>query len=358
MLPHPVASKKLHRFGSSNFKVGLATMHGWRPTMEDAHSIKLSLKNHPNTAFFAIFDGHGGSRASIYVSERLAGLIDELDDVFNQDELIRICIELDQELLDSFDKNEANVGSTCIFSIIRKDENSYHALFGNIGDSRIVWAKKNENGYEAMAVTEDHNPNLPEEQERIEKAGGRVFIGRVDGMLAVSRAFGDIWFKMPITSAAADRKVSVVPDFTVHTLSPNDIVLMACDGIYEAEIFTRESVIEWIASRMSTFHDVAVICGLLLNECLSRGSRDNMSCMLITFQDGEEFAKNPMDYIPGPWFDAQHEADWGTLKFQQVYEEDAKASGYSLEEAVQLRSQMERQRNMMMNANNNADTSK
>jgi hypothetical protein len=127
MLPHPVASKKLHRFGDKNFRVGLATMHGWRPTMEgkchpqllsstttiDAHSVKLSLKNHPDTAFFGIFDGHGGSRASQYVSERLVGLIEELDDVFNQDELIRICIELDQQLLDSFDKNEANVGTTC-----------------------------------------------------------------------------------------------------------------------------------------------------------------------------------------------------------------------------------------------------
>jgi serine/threonine protein phosphatase PrpC len=122
-----------------------------------------------------------------------------------------------------------------------------------------------------------------------------VFISRVDGMLAVSRAFGDIWFKMPITSAAADRKVisrtsqknirlprfssqftffqvSVVPEFQVHDLSPDDIVLMACDGIYEAEIFTRESVVDWITSKMESFQDVAVICGLLLNECLSRGT--------------------------------------------------------------------------------------
>lgn len=81
-----------------------------------------------------------------------------------------------------------------------------------------------------------------------------------------------------------------------------------------------------------------------------------------------------MDYIPGticeglltisgPWFDAQHEGDWGTLKFQQVYEEDAKASGYSLDQAVKLRGQMEKQRNMMMNKNaanntNNTNPSK
>jgi protein phosphatase 2C family protein 2/3 len=90
------------------------------PTQIDAHSVHLTLKNHPTTAFFGIFDGHGGSRASQYVAERLVGLIEELDDVFNQDELIRICIELDQQLLDSFEKNEANVGTTCtiIFSLL------------------------------------------------------------------------------------------------------------------------------------------------------------------------------------------------------------------------------------------------
>lgn len=159
-----------------------------------------------------------------------------------------------------------------------------------------MWGKKKSNGFKAVAVTEDHSPNLPSEQERIEKAGklpfcasnlcspgGRVFISRVDGMLAVSRAFGDIWFKMPVASAAADRKVrfkntnltackvSVVPEFQVHDLAFDDLVLMACDGIYEAEIFTRESVIDWVTSKMSTFQDVAVIGGLLLNECLSRG---------------------------------------------------------------------------------------
>ncbi len=44
------------------------------------------------------------------------------------------------------------------------------------------------------------------------------------------------------------------------------------------------------------------------------------------------------------------------MKFQQVYEEDAKASGYSLEQAVKLRNQMERQRNMMMNKDKDNDS--
>lgn len=35
-------------------------MQGWRVTMEDAHTALPVLPGDPRTAFFAVFDGHGG----------------------------------------------------------------------------------------------------------------------------------------------------------------------------------------------------------------------------------------------------------------------------------------------------------
>ena len=64
----------------------------------------------------------------------------------------------------------------------------------NAGDSRTVMCER---GY-AVELSHDHKPDLPEERSRIIKAGGSVEDGRVNGMLALSRAIGDFDYK-PVT---------------------------------------------------------------------------------------------------------------------------------------------------------------
>lgn len=64
----------------------------------------------------------------------------------------------------------------------------------NAGDSRSVMCEKGN----AVDLSKDHKPDNPGERSRIVKSGGEVIEGRVNGMLALSRAFGDFDYK-PIT---------------------------------------------------------------------------------------------------------------------------------------------------------------
>ena len=61
----------------------------------------------------------------------------------------------------------------------------------NVGDSRGVLCRKGK----AISLSKDHKPVRPDETARIVDAGGFVFMKRVMGQLAVSRAVGDANFK-------------------------------------------------------------------------------------------------------------------------------------------------------------------
>lgn len=61
----------------------------------------------------------------------------------------------------------------------------------NIGDSRAVLCRAGS----AVALSNDHKPDLPSEHNRIQKAGGFVEKNRINGSLNLSRAFGDFDYK-------------------------------------------------------------------------------------------------------------------------------------------------------------------
>ena len=61
-------------------------------------------------------------------------------------------------------------------------------------------------------MSEDHKPDLPNEKDRIEKAGGFVDENRVRGVLALSRAIGDLQYKSDKTHALKDQMVIAHPE--------------------------------------------------------------------------------------------------------------------------------------------------
>jgi len=352
-LSHPVSSKLLYRLGNEHFRVGAASMHGWRETMEDAHTIVLSMEKHPSSAFFGIFDGHSGSACSKFVSESLPKYLDNKITEWNDADISNVVMETDQEFLDSDNYKLKDDGSAGIFSIASLDVSTgkYTLRNANIGDSRTILAQKQTDGsYLSIACTHDHKPTNEEERKRIEEAGGSVQMSRVDGQLALSRAFGDRMLKT-LHLAPEKRKVTSKPDIITNEATKDDFLFLACDGIYEGDVFTRESVIKYISDQLNQTDDLAVICANVLDECLRRGSRDNMSAMIVQFADGTTYAKDT-EYIPGPYFTGENDS-----KFQEAYIKDAQAAGFTIEQALQKRASLdeeERKKQQNQNNNNNA----
>ena len=78
-------------------------------------------------------------------------------------------------------------GSTGVVVLITPS----HMLCANAGDARAILSKKDS----VLPLSFDHKPNNDIETCRVERDGGLIKMGRVDGALAVSRSFGDFAYK-------------------------------------------------------------------------------------------------------------------------------------------------------------------
>jgi protein phosphatase 2C family protein 2/3 len=110
-------------------------------------------------------------------------------------------------------------------AIITKTE----VYVANAGDTRCVIAI---NG-KAKDLSMDHKPDVPAEKRRVQRAGGFVEEGRVNGIIAISRAIGD-WEYKNASLKPEDNMVSAYPEVTIEKLSgEHDYMIIACDGIWD-----------------------------------------------------------------------------------------------------------------------------
>lgn len=92
-----------------------------------------------------------------------------------------------------------NAGCTACVVLITKDT----IYCANAGDSRSCLATKKG---KVIELSHDHKPDNDGELKRVKAAGGFVEEGRVQGVIAVSRAIGDWEYKNPKLLAEMDSK--------------------------------------------------------------------------------------------------------------------------------------------------------
>ena len=262
--------------------------------MEDA----IAVKEKDGLVFIGVFDGHGGVETSSTLSKTFPDLVLDkypLKDSFRKRQayLIKKVRQMDQTLFHFFD------GSTAAFGVFSGELSRLDV--GNLGDSRVVVVY--EDG--KVKATKDHKPGDKSEKTRIAKArgttecyhifrkpGGKIEeMCRVNGILAVSRAFGDFKYsglksKLP----GQDSKtyaVSDVPEIYQFPLKNAKYNVLACDGLWD--VTSNEEVATFLlANTTKTPYDLATD---LVTQAYNKGSTDNISVIVV------DLSKTPLDLI-------------------------------------------------------------
>lgn len=240
---------------------GHASLQGRRPTMEDAYFAKEAA----NHAFYGLFDGHGGASVARHLALKLYfNIVSGASFVASPlRAMVAGCLLTNQDLTSLAEQQ----GSTAIMALLKNDQ----IYVGNVGDSRAVLCTAGV----AKALSQDHKPDRPDERQRIEALGGFVAlrggIARVQGILAVSRAFGDFNLKPYVIAQ---------PETLVHQITAQDeFLILACDGVWD--VFTNQQAVELVRSSLQKNPDHKAAAQALVKAAYSAGSMDNISAIVI-----------------------------------------------------------------------------
>ncbi|RCV16295.1 hypothetical protein SEVIR_3G128900v4 [Setaria viridis] len=255
---------------------GYSSFRGKRASMEDFYDIKSSKIDDKQISLFGIFDGHGGSRAAEYLKEHL------FDNLMKHPEFMtdtKLAISetyrrTDSEFLDAERNSHRDDGSTASTAVLVGD----HLYVANVGDSRAVISKAGK----AIALSEDHKPNRSDERKRIESAGGIVMWAgtwRVGGVLAMSRAFGNRLLKQFVIAEPEIQEQEIDDEL--------EFLIIASDGLWD--VVPNEDAVALV--KMEEEPEAAA--RKLTETAFSRGSGDNITCIVVKFQHDKPGGGSP-----------------------------------------------------------------
>ncbi|KAE9610663.1 putative protein-serine/threonine phosphatase [Lupinus albus] len=233
--------------------------------MEDYIFAQHNNLNGYDLGLYAIFDGHSGHDVAKYLQSHLfENIVNEPDFWENPVHAIkRACKATDDEILENI--ADSRGGSTAVAAILI---NGVKLVVANVGDSRAIACK---NGV-AKPLTVDHEPE--KERDLVESRGGFVVtmpgnVPRVDGVLAMTRAFGDGRLKDHITAE---------PDVTIQKIEEDtEFIILASDGLWK--VMTNQEACDCIKD----VDDAYKASKKLVKEAKSMGSYDDISCVVVMF---------------------------------------------------------------------------
>lgn len=162
----------------------------------------------------------------------------------------------------------------------------------NVGDSRCLVYDKGK----IFALSRDHKPTDPLERRRIELSGGYVRRKRLDGHLAMSRAFGDFEDKSVKNVQPQNQPLIVTPDLRPLTVQlskskEEQFIVVACDGLFDS--LDSVEICEYIKERLC-WHSARTIAKDLAEHAIEKGSKDNVTVILVILSPIPHFRSIPI----------------------------------------------------------------
>ncbi|KAF5747247.1 putative protein phosphatase 2c [Tripterygium wilfordii] len=262
------------------FRSGSCAERGPKQYMEDEHICIDNLIEHLHAtsdfpspgAFYGVFDGHGGTDAALFVRNNILRYIIE-------DSHFQACLE--KAIKCAFVKADYAFADDSTLDISSGTTALTALIFGrtliiaNAGDCRAVLGRRGR----AIEMSKDHKPNCIYEKLRIEKLGGIVYDGYLNGQLSVSRALGDWHMKGSKGSACP---LSAEPELKETLLTEDDeFLIMGCDGLWD--VMSSQCAVSMTRKELMLHNDPERCSRELVREALKRNTCDNLTVIVICF---------------------------------------------------------------------------
>ena len=236
----------------------------YRRTMEDEHIFVDSFTGDSSCGYFGIYDGHGGRQVVERVKSELHNIFERLLKANPEQEVADAWKKAYEEMDQIITEEKIMFSGTTAATVLLRREGDIRRLYAaNAGDARIVLVRDKK----GVRLTHDHKASDPAEVARIQEAGGFVIMNRVNGMLAVTRALGDLTMKDHVTCE---------PYVSTTSLQDGDThLIVACDGVWDV---MEDDEAAGVVSASSSAQEAAT---RLLRQSLKAGSTDNISVMVV-----------------------------------------------------------------------------
>ncbi|CAN6979191.1 hypothetical protein IGI04_038130 [Brassica rapa subsp. trilocularis] len=261
---------------------------GSRSSMEDAYlcldnlmdSYGLKDSEDGPTAFYAVFDGHGGKHAAEFACQRIPRYIVE-DQEFPGD--------INKVVSSAFLRADAAFSEACALDGSLSSGTTALAavltgrslVVANAGDCRAVLSRQGK----AIEMSKDHKPMSCKERRRIEASGGYIYDGYLNGQLNVARAIGDFHMEGMKRKKDGSNGGPLIADpelMTTKLTEEDEFLIMGCDGVWD--VFMSQNAVDFARRRLQEHNDPVMCSKELVEEALKRKSGDNVTAVVVCLQ--------------------------------------------------------------------------